>query len=56
MSDLFIQVNTGAESQKAGILVKDLENFIIDCRAKDLPILGLMAIPPVEEVIYILPY
>ena len=47
--ELFIQVNTGAESQKAGILVKDLENFINDCRAKDLPILGLMAIPPVDE-------
>tara|TARA_Y100000022_G_scaffold133217_1_gene115668 strand:+ start:1127 stop:1783 length:657 start_codon:yes stop_codon:yes gene_type:complete len=47
--DLFIQVNTGAESQKAGVLVKDLENFIVDCRAKDLPILGLMAIPPVDE-------
>ena len=47
--ELFIQVNTGAEAQKAGILVKDLDNFIIDCRAKDLPILGLMAIPPVDE-------
>ena len=47
--ELFIQVNTGAEAQKAGILVKDLDNFIIDCKAKDLPILGLMAIPPVDE-------
>jgi len=47
--ELFIQVNTGAEPQKAGILVRDLENFIMDCRAKDLPILGLMAIPPVDE-------
>ena len=47
--ELFIQVNTGAEIQKAGIMVEDLENFINDCRAKDLPILGLMAIPPVDE-------
>ena len=46
---LFIQVNTGAEVQKAGILVKDLETFILDCRSKDLPIVGLMAIPPVDE-------
>ncbi|NCX91898.1 MAG: YggS family pyridoxal phosphate-dependent enzyme [Rhodobacteraceae bacterium] len=47
--ELFIQVNTGAEIQKAGIMVKDLENFMKACRAKDLPILGLMAIPPVDE-------
>ncbi len=47
--ELFIQVNTGAEIQKAGIMVKDLENFINDCKAMDLPILGLMAIPPVDE-------
>ena len=47
--ELFIQVNTGAEIQKAGIMVKDLENFVNDCRAMDLPILGLMAIPPVDE-------
>ena len=47
--NLFIQVNTGAEVQKAGVLIKDLESFILDCRAKDLPIEGLMAIPPVNE-------
>ena len=47
--ELFIQVNTGAEVQKAGILVKDLDSFILDCRSKDLPITGLMAIPPVNE-------
>ncbi len=47
--EIFIQVNTGAEVHKAGILVRDLENFISDCRSKDLPILGLMAIPPVNE-------
>ena len=47
--DLFIQVNTGAEVQKAGILIKDLESFILNCQSKDLPIVGLMAIPPVNE-------
>ena len=47
--ELFIQVNTGAEVQKAGILVQDLESFIVDCLDKDLPIKGLMAIPPVDE-------
>ena len=47
--ELFIQVNTGAEAQKAGIMVKELESFIVDCRAKDLPIKGLMTIPPVDE-------
>ena len=47
--ELFIQVNTGAEVQKAGILVNDLESFILDCQSKDLPIVGLMAIPPVNE-------
>ena len=46
---LFIQVNTGAEVQKAGILVNELESFIVDCQTKDLPIVGLMAIPPVDE-------
>ena len=30
-------------------MVKDLESFIVDCRDKDLPIKGLMAIPPVDE-------
>ena len=47
--ELFLQVNTGAEAQKAGILVEDLASFIVDCRDKDLPIKGLMAIPPVDE-------
>jgi len=47
--DLFIQVNTGEESQKAGILPLDADDFIAECRALDLPIKGLMCIPPVEE-------
>jgi pyridoxal phosphate enzyme (YggS family) len=46
---LFIQVNTGSEQQKAGVLNVDCDAFIADCRALDLPIIGLMCIPPVEE-------
>ena len=47
--DLFIQVNTGEEPQKAGILPMDADGFVNDCRNLDLPIKGLMCIPPVEE-------
>lgn len=47
--DLFIQVNTGEEEQKAGILPADADAFISECRALDLPIKGLMCIPPVDE-------
>ncbi|WP_432766720.1 YggS family pyridoxal phosphate-dependent enzyme [Ponticoccus alexandrii] len=47
--DLFIQVNTGEEEQKAGILPADADGFIAECRALDLPVKGLMCIPPVEE-------
>ena len=44
--DLFVQVNTGAETQKAGILPDDADLFIKDCRGMDLPLRGLMCIPP----------
>ncbi|WP_420568836.1 YggS family pyridoxal phosphate-dependent enzyme [Thalassovita sp.] len=47
--DLFIQVNTGEEPQKAGVLPADADAFIAECRALDLPIKGLMCIPPVDE-------
>jgi len=47
--DLFIQVNTGEEVQKAGIMPTDADSFIAECRALDLPVQGLMCIPPVEE-------
>ncbi|TGD44536.1 YggS family pyridoxal phosphate-dependent enzyme [Pseudotabrizicola sediminis] len=43
---LFIQVNTGAEPQKAGILPNDTDAFITQCRAMDLAVQGLMCIPP----------
>ncbi len=44
--DLFVQVNTGAEPQKAGILPDDLDGFLADCRGMDLAPMGLMCIPP----------
>ncbi|MBI1494748.1 YggS family pyridoxal phosphate-dependent enzyme [Halocynthiibacter styelae] len=47
--ELFIQVNTGEEPQKAGILPSDADAFIQECRALDLPIVGLMSIPPADE-------
>ena len=47
--DLFIQVNTGEEDQKAGCLPRDADTFIKDALALDLPVRGLMCIPPVHE-------
>jgi PLP dependent protein len=48
--DCLIQVNTGEEAQKAGILPADADDFIGVCRHElGLPIEGLMCIPPVGE-------
>jgi len=47
--DLFIQVNTGEEPQKAGVLPADADAFIAEARALDLPVVGLMCIPPADE-------
>ncbi|WP_373355530.1 YggS family pyridoxal phosphate-dependent enzyme [Pseudoroseicyclus sp. CXY001] len=47
--ELFVQVNTGEEPQKAGILPGEAEGFVRDCREMDLPVRGLMCIPPAEE-------
>ena len=45
-----IEVNTGEESQKAGILPADADAFIAECRDRfGLPIVGLMCIPPEHE-------
>lgn len=50
MPRLFIQVNTGAEPQKAGILPEDADAFIVTCRDDlDLPVEGLMCIPPAGD-------
>ena len=46
----YIQVNTGEEPQKAGILPKDVDAFVAACRDQHkLPVVGLMCIPPVDE-------
>ena len=47
--DLFVQVNTGEEPQKAGILPAGLDNFLKDCHAMELKPQGLMCIPPDGE-------
>ncbi len=48
---LFIQINTGEEPQKAGIFPKEADDFIRYCRDDlKLPVIGLMCIPPVEDV------
>ncbi len=47
--DLFIQVNTGEEPQKSGALPRDADAFVAEVRALDLPLKGLMCIPPVDE-------
>ncbi len=47
---LFVQVNTGAEPQKAGVLPGETEAFVARCReVHGLAIAGLMCIPPVED-------
>ena len=47
--DLFIQVNTGDEPQKAGVSLEMLDGLVETMRGLDLPLTGLMCIPPVEE-------
>ncbi len=44
--DLFVQVNTGQEPQKGGILPADADAFIRDARAMGLRLAGAMCIPP----------
>ena len=47
--NLFVQVNTGEETQKAGVSPAEADDFIAEARALDLPVIGLMCIPPVDE-------
>lgn len=48
---VFIQVNTGAEPQKAGLLPETADAFITECRdVYGLDVRGLMCIPPAEDV------
>jgi pyridoxal phosphate enzyme (YggS family) len=46
---LYVQVNTGEEPQKAGVLPAETDAFVKTCRALELPVEGLMCIPPAEE-------
>ncbi len=46
---LFIQVNTGEEPQKAGVLPRDAAALIAYAREKNLPLVGLMCIPPAGD-------
>jgi pyridoxal phosphate enzyme (YggS family) len=46
----YVQVNTGEEPQKAGVLPAEVDAFVASCRdAHKLPVVGLMCIPPVDE-------
>ena len=47
--ELFIQINTGEEKQKSGIFPNEADQFIADCISLDLPVKGLMVIPPINE-------
>ncbi len=47
--ELFIQVNTGAEAQKSGVLPADLPALLAQCAEAGLKISGLMCIPPLED-------
>ncbi|MAI18932.1 MAG: YggS family pyridoxal phosphate enzyme [Rhodobacteraceae bacterium TMED111] len=47
--DLFVQVNTGEEKQKSGISPSETGSFVKECLSMDLPVKGLMCIPPFSE-------
>ncbi len=48
---IFIQINIGSENQKGGVPKEELKDFYAECKNKfDLNIIGLMAIPPIENV------
>jgi PLP dependent protein len=44
--DLFVQVNTGEEPQKGGVLPGDADGFLRNVKTMGLPLAGLMCIPP----------
>ena len=48
---LIVQVNTGEEPQKSGVLPQEIDEFLENCRKVfSLPITGLMCIPPIHEL------
>jgi len=42
----FVQVNIGAEAQKGGCPIADLPALLAEARTADLPVIGLMCVPP----------
>lgn len=47
--ELFLQVNTGEEPQKSGVLAREVTKLVADVRKLELPLTGLMCIPPVDD-------
>lgn len=45
----YVQVNTGAEPQKAGVSVEETEALVAKCRMLGLDVVGLMCVPPVGQ-------
>tara|TARA_B100000678_G_scaffold276655_1_gene269703 strand:- start:1585 stop:2256 length:672 start_codon:yes stop_codon:yes gene_type:complete len=45
----FIQVDVGEEDQKGGCAIADLPDFVASAREADVPLLGLMCIPPLDK-------
>jgi len=46
--DCFVQVNIGDEAQKGGCAIADLPALLTEARAADLPVAGLMCLPPAD--------
>ena len=44
----FVQVNVGAEAQKGGVALPELPALLAEARAADLPLAGLMCVPPFD--------
>jgi len=44
----FVQVNIGAEAQKGGVAIGELSALLAEARAADIPLAGLMCVPPLE--------
>lgn len=47
--ETYVQVNIGAEEQKGGIAIAELQEFLDQVRASPLPLAGLMAMPPLDQ-------
>ena len=48
--NFYIQINTGSENQKSGLIPSEADDFIEYCiKELELPIIGLMCIPPQDE-------